>query len=71
MIQVKVTKMNCGGCAKAVTRAIQGIDRNAAVDIDLKRGVVSISTSSEASGTGFADAIRSAGYGAEPVTRVA
>ena len=71
MIQVKVTKMNCGGCAKSVTRAILGVDPGATVDIDLKQGVVSIATSQATMGPRFEEAIRAAGYGAEPLTLAA
>ena len=71
MVQIKVTRMNCGGCAQSVTRAILGVDPSAAVDIDLKQGVVAIATTSESTGAHFAAAIRAAGYGAEPLTLAA
>lgn len=71
MFEIKVTRMNCGGCAKSVTRAILSVDPGAAVDIDLKQGVVAIATTSESTGAHFADAIRAAGYGAEPLTLAA
>lgn len=35
-----VKGMTCGHCVKAVTAAIQAIDRTARVDIDLATGVV-------------------------------
>lgn len=67
MIPIKVTKMNCGCCAKAVTRAIQGIDPAARVEIDLKSGSVSVTPGSAIVAERFADAIRAAGFGAETV----
>jgi copper chaperone len=69
MIRLKVTRMNCGGCAKSVTRAVLGVDPNATVDIDLGEGIVSIASSSDAAR--FTDAVRSAGYGAEPLNSAA
>ncbi|MBX9933472.1 MAG: heavy-metal-associated domain-containing protein [Methylobacterium sp.] len=65
MIPIKVTKMNCGGCAKAVTRAVQGVDPAARVEIDLKSGQVSIMPGTAVAAERFADAIRAAGFGAE------
>ena len=35
-----VTGMTCGYCAKAITRALQVLDANAAVDVDLGKGEV-------------------------------
>ena len=69
MIRLKVTQMNCGGCAGSVTRAVLGVDPNATVDIDLGGGIASIASSSDA--TRFADAVRSAGYGAQPLNTAA
>jgi copper chaperone len=71
MIQIKVTKMNCGGCARSVTTAVLGVDPLASVDIDLKQGVVSIVTTAGSPEARFADAIRSTGYGAGPLTLAA
>lgn len=44
MAQVKltVTGMDCGGCVKAVTRALHGIDKDAKVAVDLASGKVEI-----------------------------
>ena len=65
MIPIKVTKMHCGGCANAVTRAIQGIDPAARVEIDLKVGSVSVTPGSAIAAERYTDAIRAAGFGAE------
>lgn len=35
MYEFKVTRMNCGGCARSVTRAIHGVDAGATVSVDL------------------------------------
>ena len=65
MIRLKVEKMSCGGCAKSLTRAVQSIEPNAGVDVDLGAKLVTVSGA-----TGPADriarAIVEAGYPAEP-----
>ena len=68
MIQVQVERMNCGGRAKSATRAIQGVDPAANVDVDLKGGIVTVSPSSGMPVSRIFDAIRSAGYGAEALS---
>ena len=35
MLHFHVSNMSCGGCAKSVTRAVQVLDGNAKIDIDL------------------------------------
>lgn len=59
----KVTGMSCGHCVKAITRALQALDAQATVDVDLGKGEV------RASGAFDADhalaAIRAEGYPAE------
>lgn len=71
MIPIKVTKMNCGGCAKAVTRAIQGIDPAARVEIDLTSGSVSVTPGTVIAAERFVNVIRAAGFGAETVSLAA
>ena len=62
-MRFKVSGMTCGHCAKAITRALQALDAQAVVDVDLAGGEV------RASGAFDADqaiaAIRSEGYAAE------
>lgn len=65
MFQVKVTRMNCGGCAKSVTRAIHGVDPAATVAVDLSAGTVAVTSLTGTPAGRFVDAIRAAGYGAE------
>ncbi|KIF83727.1 heavy-metal-associated domain-containing protein [Noviherbaspirillum autotrophicum] len=36
MYEFQVEKMNCGGCASRVTKAIHGVDSLAKVEIELK-----------------------------------
>jgi len=59
-MKFKVQGMTCGHCVKAVTRAIQGVDDSARVDVDLASGFVEVSgtiTSQEA-----IKAIQESGY---------
>ncbi|MGP5495435.1 heavy-metal-associated domain-containing protein [Psychrobacter celer] len=43
-MKLLIANMNCGGCARGVTAAIQNIDSKAKVKIDLAAKVVSIET---------------------------
>ncbi|MEE7490402.1 heavy-metal-associated domain-containing protein [Methylobacterium oryzae] len=65
MYRYKVEKMGCGGCAKSVTRAVQGVEPGASVEVDLGAKLVTVSGA-----TGPADriatAISAAGYPAVP-----
>ncbi len=47
MYELKVDGMTCGGCAASVKRAVQAIDANAQVDVDLPTKIVKVSTSAE------------------------
>ncbi|WP_457107330.1 heavy-metal-associated domain-containing protein [Methylobacterium sp. P5_C11] len=70
MIRFKVDTMECGGCAKAVTRAVEAIEPGARVTVDLETKRVTVSG---AVGTAerIAHAIASAGYPAEPLRAAA
>lgn len=59
----KVTGMTCGHCAKAITRALQAVDANAAVDVDLGKGEVRASGAFDAAQA--IAAIAAEGYAAE------
>jgi copper chaperone len=61
MIAFEVNDMTCGHCASTITKAVNVIDGQAKVDIDLNRHLVSIE-SGLASADSLADAIREAGY---------
>lgn len=71
MFEIKVAGMNCGGCAKSVTRAIHGVDAGATVAVDLAAGMVAVTGPTGASATSFVDAVRAAGYGAETLSLAA
>ncbi len=62
----KVTGMTCGGCEKAVTRAIRKeLGDDTAVEADAGRGEVRVSESADPQIVSFA--IEEAGYAAERV----
>ncbi|MCE4226276.1 heavy-metal-associated domain-containing protein [Methylobacterium sp. C25] len=65
MFQIKVARMNCGGCAKSVTRAIHAVDTGATVAVDLAGGTVAITSPAGTPAGRFVDAVRAAGYGAD------
>ena len=44
MLSLKVSGMTCGGCIKAVTKAIQAQDPSATVQVDLGTQIVSLET---------------------------
>ena len=61
MSHFQVTGMTCNHCVRAVTDAIQGVDANAVVAVDLKAGKVTVENSSLASAKIIA-AIADAGF---------
>lgn len=63
MYEFHVEGMSCGGCVKGVTKAVQAVDSNATVDVDLKSKKVRVD--SRASLEGISSSIIDAGY---PVT---
>ncbi|WP_181699385.1 heavy-metal-associated domain-containing protein [Chthonobacter albigriseus] len=64
MIDLKVSGMTCGGCVRAVEKAVARTDAKASVSVDLPTGVVRIE--SERPRADFASAIEAAGYDVEP-----
>lgn len=44
-MQFQIDNMNCGGCAKSVTKAIQSVDGQAKVEIDLAGKQVLVASS--------------------------
>ncbi len=66
MVRLKVEKMGCGGCAKSVARAVQAIEPNASVDVDLGAKLVTVSGTTVRDDR-IAQAITAAGYPAEPI----
>ena len=63
MIELTVTGMTCGGCAKAVEKAVHRQDASAGVAVDRGSGKVQIS--SDKPKDGFIEAIEAAGYEVE------
>lgn len=61
MISFTVNDMTCGHCVKAVTQAVQSVDKGARVDIDLAAHEVRIEPS-QAGASELAEAIKEAGY---------
>ena len=45
MVRFSVDKMSCGHCVRAITRAVQAVDPQAKVDVDLPSGTVSVESS--------------------------
>ena len=45
MLSLKVSGMTCGGCIKAVSKAIQSQDPQAKVEVDLASQMVNLETS--------------------------
>jgi copper chaperone len=64
MIEFQLPTMTCGHCVKTVTQAIQGVDAQAKVDIDLPSHRVRIeSAQPEAT---FRSALEAEGYAEAP-----
>lgn len=63
-MQFQIDAMMCGGCARSVTKAIQSVDPQARVDIDLemKRVVVA----SDADAAKIAAVLEDVGYPPRP-----
>lgn len=60
MFTFQVTNMTCGGCAKGVTRAVQSVDPQASVKVDLAQRSVSVASANDPST--IIDAVLRAGY---------
>ncbi|EHP91095.1 MULTISPECIES: heavy-metal-associated domain-containing protein [Methylobacteriaceae] len=65
MVRLKVEKIGCGGCARSVTRAVQAIEPDAGVEVDLGAKLVTVS-GVVVPADRIARAITEAGYPAEP-----
>jgi len=60
MYELKVEGMTCGGCASRVTKAIQSVDSNAKVNVELKSKIVRVDTVAEV--MALVSAVTAAGY---------
>ena len=49
MYRFQVPNMTCGGCAKSVTKAIQSVDPQAKVDIDLPTKRINVDSGADES----------------------
>ena len=47
MIDFKVQGMTCGGCVRGVTNALQRVDADAVVNVDLASKAVSVSSAAD------------------------
>lgn len=65
MLRLKVDGMSCGHCVGAVTRAVQTVDPEAEVKVDLAAGTVDARTAADP--TAISGAITAAGYAARVV----
>ncbi len=62
----EVQGMSCGHCVRAVTQAVQKLDGQARVEVDLARGRVTVDTG--AAREAVAQAIESEGYRVRPAS---
>lgn len=60
MVRFKVGNMRCGGCARAVTAALRGVDPKAEVHVDLARREISVESCT--SDDRLSHALRNAGF---------
>ncbi len=60
MVRFHVPGMHCGGCVRAVTAALQGVDAHAEVHTDLERREVAVKGTADAAA--LATALREAGF---------
>jgi copper chaperone len=59
-MKFQIDNMTCGGCARSVTKAIQSVDPQAKIDIDLTTKAVSVT--SDAEDSSVAAALEAVGY---------
>jgi copper chaperone len=60
MIQFNIPDMSCGHCVKAVTQAVQSVDAQAKVEVDL--GTKQVKVESQAPREQLVQALAEAGY---------
>jgi copper chaperone len=59
-----IQNMTCGGCARSVTKAVQSVDADAGIKIDLDTRFVDLTSAKP--GTVFVNALTTAGFTAVP-----
>lgn len=60
MLQFTIPTMHCGGCVRGVTRAVQALDVDTRVEVDLGSKTVQIQTQAEAAAV--VSALTAAGF---------
>ena len=65
-MKFQIDNMACGGCARSVTKAIQSVDPQAKVDIDLASKAVTVTSS--ATKAAIAATLEDVGYPPRPAT---
>lgn len=63
MATFRIPDMSCGHCASKITRALEGADKDAIVEVSIPNKVVTVVSS--APDSELAEAIRQAGYSPE------
>ena len=66
MIAFEVQDMSCGHCVASITKAVQALDAQARIEIDLPRHLVQVQAD-KADANQIEAAIRDAGYTPVPV----
>lgn len=62
MLRLNIEGMHCGGCARSVTRAVQGVDLRAVIRID--RAARTVEADTDVDSALVLTAIKDAGYSA-------
>ena len=65
-MRFQVQNMSCGGCARGVTKAVQSVDPEAGIKIDLHTRFIELRTAKP--GTAFVTALEMAGFRTVPTT---
>jgi copper chaperone len=64
MIQFSIPSMSCGHCVKAVTQAVQDVDPQAKVDVNLDTKLVQVDSTAERQK--IVESLADAGYAPTP-----
>lgn len=64
-MELSIPDMSCGHCSAAVTRAVQGLDPAARIEVDLAQRRVRLTTTAD--GVAVIDALARAGFDASPL----
>ena len=64
MLELKISAMSCGHCVRAVTEAVQAVDPQATVQVDLQAKTARIDSSADRQALGAS--LAEAGYSPDP-----